>query len=749
MNKLYTILSLLSLVINANAQNYKGIVLEKETDIPIIYAEIYFPELHSSTITDENGHFLLNDAPTNTISVTISMIGYKTYSGKVNFNKQQKFYLEQSHISLKDVVISVPNGKLQGENIVNIESKKIKELKESAPVSLAEALSNLPGIDQISTGSGIGKPVIRGLTGNRIVTYTQGIRLENQQWGSEHGLGVGDIGIESVEVIKGPASLLYGADALGGVLYFVDERYTNTNSVNVYAESKYFSNSQGLYNNIGIKLNKNNFSFNLFGAINSNADYSIPGNKKVFNTRFDEKNIKTSIGYSKNNWISNLRYSYLKNNFGITEKDSTYTGKSDRNLELPFQTIDNHNFSFENILFANESKFNLSLGYTINNRKEFEEEQNHPSLNMILQTGSYNLKWNSPKYIDKLSIIVGSQGMYQTNKNEGEEVLIPDATTKDFGMFSMINYDLDKLNLQGGLRLDSRNIYSAEQEFHGSHDEDHNHEHDTHFPELNKTYIGYNYSFGASYKFDNDITIRTNLSSGFRAPNTTELLSDGIHHGSGQYIKGNQNLISENANQLDLELDYSDNHLIFSINPFINKINNYIYLNPTGEIEDNAPVYKYNQIDAILYGGEIGFHYHPHNIHWLHINSNLSTVFAQDNNDNPLPLIPATRINTTFKAQFYSDGLFRINNVFIQNTTKLKQDRTSLFETETSAYSLINIGTEFELNNKKLPIEFQAGVKNIFNTEYIDHLSRLKSLGINNQGINIYIGLKINFKNSI
>ena len=130
MNKLYTILSLLSLVINANAQNYKGIVLEKETDIPIIYAEIYFPELHSSTITDENGHFLLNDAPTNTISVTISMIGYKTYSGKVNFNKQQKFYLEQSHISLKDVVISVPNGKLQGENIVNIESKKIKELKK-------------------------------------------------------------------------------------------------------------------------------------------------------------------------------------------------------------------------------------------------------------------------------------------------------------------------------------------------------------------------------------------------------------------------------------------------------------------------------------------------------------------------------------------------------------------------------------------------------------------------------------------
>jgi len=716
-------------------------VIDNKTKEPIPFAEIFFPNLNKGQIANENGIIELNNPPKRKTEIIISSLGFKSLTTYADFSIQNdfSFAIEESHFKLNEVVISVPKGNLQNENVVSITTRKIKDLKEKSPITLAEAISSIPGVDQNSTGLGIGKPVIRGLSGSRIVTYTQGIRLENQQWGSEHGLGVGDIGISGVEVIKGPASLLYGADALGGVLFFNDEKYANENNIEAFAESKFLSNGLASYNNVGVKISKHRFSFNAFGAYNSSGDYKIPDNKNVFNTRFDEKNFKTSMGYSTDNWVSNLRYSYLKNNFGITEEDSLYEGTSKRELVLPFQTIVNNNLSFENTLFINDSRLNLVLGYTTNNRKEFEDQKDQAALNMVLKTSTYNLKWYSKSYNDMWSIILGSQGMYQTNTNEGEEVLIPNATTKDIGAFAMTNFKLGNLSMQGGIRIDQRTI-SAEEFIDETST--------LIFPDFSNNYVGYNYSLGGAYTL-NKSTFRLNLSSGFRAPNTTELLANGEHEGSGQYLEGNENLISENANQIDLEYDYTSQHFHFSINPFVNKINNYIYLDPTNREVDNVPVYEYKQTDAILYGGEVGFHYHPHAIHWLHISSDFSTVFAQESDGTPLPLIPQNRINTTVKAKFKQDGKFRINNVFIENTFKFKQDKVGIFETESPSYSLVNIGAKFELASKKLPLELTTGVKNLLNTKYIDHLSRLKPIDIPNQGINFYIGLKLNLSHSI
>lgn len=715
-------------------------LIDIETSKPVESAEIYFPELNKTSLSDKNGNYTLEDAPSGDIKLIVNSMGYNTYTGFVNPKKNtNEVKLEKSHFALKEVIVSVPTGKLQTENIVSIEHKKLVELQSNSPLTLAATISNLPGVYQNSTGSGIGKPVIRGLSGNRIVTYTQGIRLENQQWGAEHGLGVGDIGIDGVEVIKGPASLLYGADALGGVLYFNDAKYAKQNTTEVFIESRLMSNGLTAQNNVGFKVNYNNLSANVFVASNSSADYTVPGGSNVFNTRFDEKNIKASIGYSKNNWISNLRYSYLKNNFGITEEDSLYTSKALRTFELPFQTIINNNLSFENTLFIKESKLNLILGYTSNAREEFEDFIEEPALSMDLKTSTFNLKWYSPSYNDKWSLVIGSQGMHQTNKNKGEEVLIPDATTNDIGVFSLINYKLNSLSLQGGLRVDNRSIISSP-----FTDEDNNEV----FPNFNKSYLGFNYSAGGAYTLNNSI-FRVNLSSGFRAPNTTELLANGEHEGSGQYLQGNKNLESENANQIDVEYSYSDKHFEFSVNPFVNVINNYIYLNPTNREIGNVPVFEYEQIGATLYGGEMGFHYHPHQIHFLHISSNISTVLAEDNNGNALPLIPQTRINSTLSVTFNHKGKFRIKNIYYQNIYNFKQNKVSVFETESPAYDLSNIGAEFSIASNSFPIDIKLGVKNLLNQTYIDHLSRFKDLGIPNQGINFYASIKFNFESNI
>ena len=724
--------------ITAVGQNFKGSVLDKETKKPIPFAQVYVVDLKSGIITDKNGQFLIDFLNNNTIHLQISFIGYKTIDQIINLDtiQQKMFYLEKGHYELKEVIVSVPKGVLQGDNVVNVEHKSIKELQQISPLTLAEAISYIPGVQQTTTGSGIGKPVIRGLSGNRIVTYAQGIRIENQQWGNEHGLGVGEVGIESVEVIKGPASLLYGADALGGVLFFVDDRYASQNTIEGFVQTKFVSNTLGMMTSTGIKIHKGKLKFNLFGAYSSQADYQVPNFDRVFNTRFDEKNIKSSFGFNTNNWISNIRYSYLQNNYGIAE-DATFTTSTQRNFILPFQTIDNHNLSFENTVYTGKSKLNLTLGYTNNYRKEFEDDNNLHALGLKLNTYTYNFKWYSPVFKNKFDFILGSQGMMQNNINNGEEILIPDATTTDFGIFLIGNLKFHKLQFQGGIRNDYRNI-----------DTELMMTEDVVFSKLNHSYNGLTFSIGGIYKFKKT-KLRANISSGFRAPNTTELLSDGVHHGTNRYIKGDANLTNENATQIDFSFDYKNEHLSFSINPFYNSINKYFYLSPTNKVVNTIPVFEYLQTNVFLYGGEVGVHYHPHTIHWLHLESNLSTVIAEDKNGTPLPLIPQTRLSSKIATEISSKGKVKLTYVFVHYIYKFQQNRVGLFETSTNSYQLVNAGLSFEISNKKMPIEITTGVNNLLNTKYIDHLSRFKNMGIANQGVNYYFGVKIKFNKQL
>jgi len=715
-----------------HSQTFIGVVLDKDTKEMIEHAQVDFVDLKTGTITDEKGVFKIERFSQKKIHIQITALGYYKIDGiiTIDTSKIKTFYLEKDHFEIDEVVVSAQGGRLQRDNVISVTHKKLSELQQASPLTLIEAISSIPGVEQRSTGAGIGKPIIRGLSGNRIVTYAQGIRIENQQWGDEHGLGVGEVGIESVEVIKGPASLLYGADALGGVLYFIDEKYANQNTIEGFVQSKFLSNSLGSMNQAGFKIHKNKLKFNLFGSYSSHADYQVPSFSRVYNTRFDEKNIKSSIGFNARNWISNLRYSFLQNNFGIVE-DATYSNSTKRNFALPYQLIDNHNLSFDNSLFIGDSKLNLILGYTNNYRKEFEEDTKNPALGLQLNTYTYNLKWYSPKFKKRFDFVIGSQGMTQDNKNTGEEILVPNAIVSDFGAFFIGNLNFSKLQLQAGIRGDYRQIDSKEMTINGSN-----------FLRFKNSYNGVAFSGGAVYK-TKKVKIRANISNGFRAPNTSELLSNGVQPGTNRFVIGNVGFTNENATQIDFSLDFQEEHFSFSINPFYNYIQNYIFLSPANVFVNNSPVFRYEQTSAFLYGGELGLHYHPHKIHWLHLESNLSTVFAEDKSGNALPLIPQTNLSSTIKTSFLQKSKARIKDVFVQHIYKFKQLNTGFYETSSVDYSLINVGVDVEIITKKNPIEISVGVKNVLNARYVDHLSRFKQLGISNQGINFYLGLKI------
>ena len=708
------------------SQSFIGQVLDAGTQQPIPFATIVMTETENGVIADSEGHFYIESFPRTILKLQISSVGYETYVENIDLSKAAKelFLLEPSHFELNEIVVSFPVSKLNDENVVEVEAKRITSL--SPDINLSASLASMPGVDQVSTGSGIGKPVIRGLSGNRIVVYTQNIRLENQQFGDEHGLGENAIGINRVEVIKGPASLLYGADALGGVLYLVPDSYALLNETEGFVKSGYSSNMQMIQTGAGIKLNRNGMKFNGFGAYNTSADYNTPGSLQVLNTRFDELSLKGSLGYNRKNWVGNLRYAYLKNNFGIPDGELGTSGGRAR--LLPSQFVTQHNVSLENVFFLGKNELSAIVGYGVNGRQEFEYSFDDAALDMMLKTTTLNVR-SITQLSDKVSLTGGFQGMSQINKNAGEELLIPDATIHDAGIYGVVNAELPHdLQLQGGARVDYRNIStSAYSDTEKS------------ILALDRNFSSANFSLGSIYK-KQKLTYRLNIASGFRPPNTAELLSDGEHEGTLRYEIGNPELDSERAFQFDLNVEFENQHLTIGINPFYNRMQNYIFLSPRGDAMDGADVFEYLQKDAKLYGGEVGVHFHPHSIHWLHLETNFSSVFAEDDNGNALPLIPANklkiRLSTEFLLNKKPNGSF-----YIQYLYKRSQDRVVFSERETPSYHLFDAGISVEKGHA----EVLAGINNLLDTRYVDHLSRLKNDGIPNPGRNIFVGLKYNF----
>ena len=234
--KIYIQVLLIMGCISLNAQNSISGTIIDTNNTPLYGVEVYSTLLHKGTTTDSQGNFSLKDIPTGNIDLTFRSLGYKTVQKKIsttNQNDHLQVILEESSFQIDEIIVATPFNKLQSENVMKVERLTAKSLQKSGATTLVEGISQIAGVSQISTGSSIGKPVIRGLSGNRVLVYTQGIRLENQQFGDEHGLGINEAGISSIEVIKGPASLLYGSDALGGVLYLNPEKYAFCKSIRV------------------------------------------------------------------------------------------------------------------------------------------------------------------------------------------------------------------------------------------------------------------------------------------------------------------------------------------------------------------------------------------------------------------------------------------------------------------------------------------------------------------------------------
>ena len=720
----------------ASAQKVVGVVYDANDSTVLPYVSVYLVETDESTLTDSLGTFSLKAPQLKSFHVRFVGVGYETTTLLCAADSPViTARLLPMHLDLHEVTVSGAISQAQSENPFHIESRKIDDLTAIAAMNMGEAIARIPGVYQSSLGNGIAKPVVRGMQGMRVVTLMNGLRIESQQWGGDHGMGITDLGLGNVEVIKGPASLLYGADALAGVVYFNDQPHAPTGKREIESKTLFQSNTMGVTQRLMYREAREKVRWQLGAGYGNHADYQLPNGRYAQNSRFNEAVLKSVLSFNGKRSVHHVRYTFSHTTSGIPghTHDSTATPESfqvetqRRSYTLPAQFFNNHFLSFDNKWFRDRSEFQFLAGATSNRLIEYDEKVTIPSLSMSLTNALYNAKWVVKPSGDKWKVITGLQGMHQWNTNapNASDRLVPDSRTLDQGVYLTTQYGNARWNVQGGVRYDVRflHAYDSDEEI------------------LSRTYQGFNASAGGVYRTD-WATFRASFSSGYRAPHLTELLSNGFHHGALRYEIGDVDLNPEYARQADVTVELTGDHLVLLYNPFVNAIRDYIYLQPLGYDVDGIPAFAYDVLsEVVFYGNDVGIHYHPHFAHNLHFETTWSYINTRTPTDSSVSLLPPQRLQTTLKYSFDRNRKFGLREVNVMHTFMDAQRKVAFMETPSESYNVLDAALAFELTGKQR-WEFRLGIKNILNERFIDHLSRLKNIAMPAPGRNFYLSIQ-------
>ena len=741
----------LSTVLHAQDTYQLAGVVHDDTGDALTGANIYIPQLEEGTVADQNGAFRLNGLPAGKLIIQVSFIGYESHVRTLWIGKDTQMLdisLHPATITAGEVVISGGRHSTQHENAIKIELLHASSLKQIASSNLVEKLAELPGVDVISRGGSVTSPVVRGLSTNNILVLNDGFRMENYQFSTDHPYLVDETGLERVEVIKGPASLLYGSDAIGGVINLVGEKPVPPRTVSGDANVRYYSNSAGLSGSLGVKGHQGPVTWGIHGAYRSHQDYSGGDGRTVPNSRFNGGSFKSNIGIRGKISMHRLAYEYHQLKPGLTNEASRLLVHSNgRNHEVWYQDLDNHQIMSRNQFYLNPFKLQANFSYQHNHRRLITDEPDHPNVDMQLGTFGYEFRGNLvTSEVSEFTLAL--QGLSQQNRNnDAENRVLPDYIMNDLAMFGMVQHDFHNgVHLQVGFRFDNRLLSLPEQEkaVH-SHDgepdqpADPDHE-EALMPALNRYFGNISGSLGVTWELAEGILLRGNLASAYRAPNVAELTQDGEH--GTRYEQGNRDLTSQRNYELDASLHFHRERIMLDLAAFYNHIGQYIFLDFTTDTTDEGlPVYRYVQHDARIYGLEGLAEYLP--VPWLSIKTAYNFTRGQRVSSGNLPFIPHNRLRSSLR--WMPQHVLKKGHVYLELESELacRQDHPALLETASNSYHLLHAGAGISvtLSGRNLGLDIQ--VHNLLNTSYIDHLSTLKPLGYLNMGRSVVLNLSI------
>jgi iron complex outermembrane receptor protein len=712
----------------------RGVVYDAGNKQTIASASIYFPELHYGCATAADGSFDISLNKSGHFLLQVSHLGYENVFVRVMLPQDSvvTIFMQPSELKMREVVVTGSQSLSPRETSFNTAQLSAIDMHENGSVSLSDAIARLPGISQLTTGIGISKPVIRGLSGNRIQVNVNGMRFDNQQWQDEHGLGLSDMGIDRVEIIKGPASILYGSDAMGGVLNVIEEKPAAVNEKIQDANVRLYSNTYGVSAQYGVKKTTAKNWWRLRAGIDNHADYGNKINGRVLNSRFASYNLKASLGFNRKNRVSvnNLVVSQSKFGFifdSLSRKEED--GRLSRTFDGPHHQVFFVQGTSENAFYRPSQKIKLNAGFLSNLRQE-DEGGGGISLSMLLN--SFSLLAQAEQSLSGRSELVSGLNFFaQSNKNYGGRVIVPDALIGDASAFSLYRLTGKTFLFEGGFRYNFKFIgtYAT-----NSLNVIGNESPSTDIVPFNQTYHVFNATAGTTIHITEEFDFKANGSSGYRPGNLAELSSNGLHEGTLRWEIGKPDAKIEKNVNIEGSLLFSRGNVRTSVSLYRNRFFNYIYLAPTGQEYFGFQIYRFQQSDATLQGGEVEAEWNPLESA-LSLLASYSFISAKKDDRSYLPFIPANKINGEVKFRK------NVSSMAVGGTYVFEQNRPAEFESYTPGYFLLY--TVASATWKKT--RWSLTCNNLLNKTYYDHLSRLKYYGVYNMGRNVVLGVTIQF----
>jgi iron complex outermembrane receptor protein len=753
------------------------------------YASVAVPALHKGTTADASGDFTLPDLPAGPQQLEVSAVGYASARPAVTLPLAQPLLikLEASEKALSEVVVTgVGRATEIRRSPVPIAALSQREIRINASTNVIDAaVRGVPGLSAVTTGPNVSKPFIRGLGYNRVLTLFNGLRQEGQQWGDEHGIEVDAYGVDRVEVVKGPASLLYGSDAVAGVVNLLPALPSGPNGeLHGEALAEYQSVNGLLGGSLGLNYQKNGFQTSFRASQRLARDYRNAVDGRVYNTGFRELTLTGMVGVQKNWGGAHLWLTTYDNHQEIPDgsRDSLSRAFTRQVFESDADDIRNRPVVSDDELrsyrigdlrqhirhyraFASgevklgAGELRLLLGVQQNHRQEF----NHPTapaqpgLDLRLTTTSYEARYLLPTWRG-LELTVGANGMNQVNTHlQATDFPIPAYRLFDIGGFGVAKKTLGKLELTGGLRYDTRTV--RWDDFYVAPDLGTGFDGAAgagtpgaalQFPTFRNSYRGLSASLGGSYPLGSHLVLRANVARGYRAPNIPEIGSNGLDPGAHIVYLGNREFQPEFSLQEDLGVLWQSKNWEASAEVFHNYVDNFIYQarlfdekgQPVEVVPGNA-TYQYQQAAARLYGGEVSFNLHPVALPWLSWRTGAALVVGL--NDNPalrervgdaaryLPLMPPAQARTELRLTAPTRPGSRLTASYLRLTLDgtARQNRYYAVdgaETATAGYALLGVGlgTTWRTKAGRDALQLFVQADNLLDTAYQSHLSRLK-----------------------
>lgn len=773
-----------------------GEVTDFHNKAPLENATIKLIGTNKITISDNKGKFTFQDLCNTVYNIEVSHLGCETKILKLDIdgNTFKAISLEHHLEALNEVVVA-SSSKIEQTSVQQSILKK--DIEAFTDKSLGDALNTISGVSSLNTGNTIVKPMIHGLHSSRLLIVNNNVRLSDQEWGDEHAPNIDINASGRIDVIKGANTLMYGSDAIGGLILIRPENYAVKDSI--FGSTALSLNTNGWGGNLNseiVKTFKSGFYSKIQASYKVFGDFKSP-DYQLTNTGIKNINASARIGYKSFEKGFDAYYSYVDNNIGILRAshigntndlvqaintgEPQYIEDFSHSIANPKQSITHHLAKIEAYKrFKGLGKLSLQYDLQLNRRKEFDlrrgDRENIPVIDLKLFTTSIqpNLRIDA---VDNLKLNTGILLRYQNNEalSTGVNPIIPDFDKYDLGAYATGTYNLNlNSEISAGLRYDFSRIEATKRYRVTDWNETYNY--DELFPEFDSgeepsssrilTFPEFSFkntsaSFGYANQFNNDFEFIFNYGLASRNPNPSELFSDGLHHSAARIEIGKLTIGKEVANKFMISLERNNQNFGFSISPYYKHIKDYIQLIPIGEtttIRGSFIEWEYFQVNAQIFGADIDIHKKISN--HLKYNGSLS-VLKGDNlsDDTPLIHMPGTNFSnsityqnqklnqlsigltqkTVLKQNNYPDYNFYTFNAIAQEDVYVDISSTP------PGYTLFNFNTSATFTPFKtgdLKVEFN--IENLFNTSYREYLNRLRYF-TDEVGRNFNIKLKFNY----